>query len=186
MQLTVSMETELTMNKNKTIFKRSILLLVLASVFVTLDQWTKMLAVTHLKNQPSIVLIPGVFELKYLENTGAAFGILSNQQTFFYIATILMAAGIIYLYFKTPDNAYYRPVNMIYIIVIAGAVGNFIDRVSYKYVIDFFYFSLINFPIFNVADIYVTVGVAVLMLLIIFKYDENDFDFLFKKKEANT
>lgn len=158
--------------------------MILTSIFVALDQWTKMLAVAHLKDQPSIVLIPGVFELKYLENTGAAFGMLSNQQTFFFIATILMGAGIVYLYFKTPDTAYYRPVNMLFIIILAGAIGNFIDRVSYQYVIDFFYFSLINFPIFNVADIYVTVGVAILLLLVFFKYEENDFDFIFQKKEA--
>ena len=127
-------------------------------------------------------MIPGVFELHYLENTGAAFGILNNQQWFFYCTTVILTVMILWLYFKLPRTSYYRPAHIVLIFLVAGAIGNFIDRVKYQYVIDFFYFSLIDFPMFNVADIYVTVGVAVVFLLILFKYKEEDFAFLSKKK----
>lgn len=171
------------MNKNNVKRSYSFLFILGVMILTALDQWTKLLAVTHLKAQPSIVLIPGVFELQYLENTGAAFGILSNQQWFFYIVTIFMSGVLIWLYYKLPMTKYYRPVHAILIFMVSGAVGNFIDRAANQYVIDFFYFSLINFPIFNVADIYVTVGVAILCILILFYYKEEDFDFLFKKNK---
>lgn len=170
------------MNKKKTIISFGLILTLGVIILTFIDQWTKHLAVQHLKDQSSIVLIPGVFELQYLENTGAAFGILNNQLWFFYIVTILLSALLIWLYFKLPMTKYYRPVHTILIFMIAGAAGNFIDRVTHQYVIDFFYFSLINFPIFNVADIYVTVGVSLLCILVLFYYKEEDFEFLFPKK----
>lgn len=170
------------MNKKKTSVYYGFILVIGVLALTWLDQWTKALAVEHLKDNASIVLLPGIFELQYLENTGAAFGILNNQLWFFYIVTIVMSSVIIWVYFKLPKTRYYLPVHMILIFLVAGALGNFIDRVSNHYVIDFFYFSLINFPIFNVADIYVTVGVALLCVLILFIYKEEDFEFLFQKK----
>lgn len=170
------------MNKKKTSVYYGLILVIGVLALTWLDQWTKALAVEHLKDNASIVLLPGIFELQYLENTGAAFGILNNQLWFFYIVTIVMSSVIIWVYFKLPKTRYYLPVHMILIFLVAGALGNFIDRVSNHYVIDFFYFSLINFPIFNVADIYVTVGVALLCILILFIYKEEDFEFLFQKK----
>ena len=72
-------------------------------------------------------------------------------------------------------------------VISAGAIGNFLDRVRLNYVVDFIYFSPINFPVFNVADIYVTVSFAVLILLIFFKYKEEDFDFLsFRRREEKS
>lgn len=170
------------MNKKKSTIAYALIMVFGAAVLAVLDQWTKYLAVLHLKGQASIQLIPGVFELHYLENTGAAFGILNNQQWFFYCTTVILTVMILWLYFKLPRTSYYRPAHIVLIFLVAGAIGNFIDRVKYQYVIDFFYFSLIDFPIFNVADIYVTVGVAVVFLLILFKYKEEDFAFLSKKK----
>ena len=72
---------------------------------------------------------------------------------------------------------------IICIMLFAGGIGNFIDRVRFNYVVDFFYFKLIDFPIFNVADIYVSVSCVFLAILIIFFYKDKDFDFLGKKKE---
>ena len=80
----------------------------------------------------------------------------------------------------------YLPVQIISLFLIAGGLGNLIDRIRLGYVIDFFYFSLINFPVFNMADIYVTVSMAILFVLLIFYYKEEDFDLLFSfraKKE---
>ena len=75
------------------------------------------------------------------------------------------------------------------VLILSGAVGNFIDRVRFQYVIDFFYFKLIDFPVFNVADCYVTVGFILLLILILFKYKEDDFENIFSfnnKKISST
>ena len=69
-------------------------------------------------------------------------------------------------------------------VLFSGALGNFIDRLVHKYVVDFIYFSIIDFPVFNVADIYVTLSVITFVVLLLFKYKDNDFDFL-KRKKAN-
>lgn len=68
----------------------------------------------------------------------------------------------------------------------AGAAGNLIDRIRFGYVVDFFYFRLIDFPVFNVADIYVTVSFAVLLLLVFFQYKEEDLEFFEKKKGTSA
>ena len=74
-------------------------------------------------------------------------------------------------------------INLILIFFVAGAIGNLIDRIVNNYVVDFFYFKLINFPIFNVADIYVTVAAFAFIILGIFYYKEEDFEMIFKKKD---
>lgn len=160
-------------------------LIIGAVLLVVFDQWTKHLAVTYLKGQDSIVLISGVLELQYLENHGAAFGLLQNQQWLFYVMTVVMAAVIVWLYFKLPRTKKYLPCHLIGVVLLAGAFGNFIDRVRFQYVVDFIYFSLIDFPIFNVADIYVTVSVAVIFILVLFVYKDEDYNFLSKKKSES-
>lgn len=149
-----------------------------------IDQWTKYLAVLHLKNQESIVLIPGVFQLQYLENHGAAFGILQGQQWIFFLMTIVYLVAAVWIYLRIPKTKKYFPLHIIAVVLTAGALGNFIDRISQGYVVDFFYFSLIDFPIFNVADIYVVLSFIGLAICILFVYKDEDFAFLnLKKKE---
>lgn len=160
--------------------------IVLIAALVFLDQFTKHLAVLHLKDQPNIIWVKGVMELEYLENRGAAFGILQNQQWLFILLFFLFVTAVIIFYCRMPLDKKYLPVQIISLFLIAGGLGNLIDRIRLGYVIDFFYFSLINFPIFNVADIYVTVGMMILFILLIFYYKEEDFDLLFSlssKKE---
>lgn len=158
--------------------------LILFSVILTVfDQWTKCLAVKHLQNQSDISLIKGVLSFHYLENRGAAFGVFQNQQGVFFILTVLILAFILYALWKMPVNRKYVPLRILCFFLTAGALGNFIDRIRLKYVVDFIYFSLIDFPVFNVADIYVTVSMVVLLLLVLFYYkEENDFAFLNPKK----
>lgn len=153
----------------------AVLFVVLA---VILDQFTKYMAVVHLKDKKAIPLIEGVFELQYLENRGAAFGIMQNQQTFFIVTTILIMAAIVYLYNKIPKNKKYYPLKVCMILVSAGAIGNLIDRMLNNYVVDFFYFKLIDFPIFNVADCYVVVACILFIFLILFYYKEEDLTFI--------
>lgn len=150
---------------------------------VALDQYTKYLAVIHLKDKPAYIIINGVLELNYLENKGAAFGMLQNQKAFFIFVAVVILSVIGYVLLKTPDNKKYRMLHVLLSLIAAGAIGNMIDRIRLNYVVDFIYFVLINFPIFNVADIYVTVSTAALVILLLFVYKENDLSFIsFKQK----
>ena len=152
-------------------------------LLVILDQITKNLAVVYLKDKPAHVIWEGVFELHYLENSGAAFGMLQNQKVLFVSIAAIILVIIGYLLIKLPRNRHYAMLEVLLVLIASGAVGNMIDRVEFNYVVDFFYFKLIDFPIFNVADIYVSVSCVLLAILVIFFYKDEDFDFLSKKKE---
>lgn len=150
---------------------------IVTAFLLWLDQWTKMLAETKLVSGP-FVLWDGVFEFHYTQNRGAAFGILQNQRLFFVIITCVIFAAVVYVFLKIPNNKKYLPMNAACILVAAGALGNFIDRIYLGYVIDFLYFKLINFPIFNVADCYITVACFGFAVLVLFYYRDEDFAFL--------
>lgn len=152
-------------------------------LLVILDQITKNLAVVYLKDKPAYVIWDGVFELHYLENSGAAFGMLQNQKILFVTIAAVILILIGYVLIKLPRNRHYAMLEILLVLIASGAVGNMIDRVQFNYVVDFFYFKLIDFPIFNVADIYVSVSCVLLAILVIFFYKDDDFDFLGKKKE---
>lgn len=173
--------------KECSMLRKSVIGLIISFVLIIIDQLTKNFAVAHLKNQEPIVLWEGVFELRYLENRGAAFGILQNQRTFFLILTAMLLVVIAFIYLKRiPNESRFRWLDIIAILFFAGAIGNFIDRFMQDYVVDFFYFCLIDFPIFNVADIYVTVAAVLLIILGLFYYKEADFERIIpsKKKES--
>ena len=150
---------------------------------ILFDQWTKSLAVANLMNQDPFVIIPKVFQLRYLENRGAAFGMMQGQKTFFVISALVAVLGILYVYFKLPWEKRFHPLRVVGTFIAAGAIGNLIDRVALGYVVDFFYFELIDFPIFNVADIYVTCSTIILALFILFYYKEDELDCLFPAKK---
>jgi signal peptidase II len=161
------------MNKKKGIL---LLINVIMLIFLTgLDQFAKYLAVTRLKGKSDYIIWEHVFELHYLENRGAAFGMLKNQKYFFVFIAIVILALIAYVLIKFPTKKRFLPLNLLLVVIAAGAVGNMIDRIRLDYVVDFFYFSLIHFPVFNVADIYVTVATAILIIMILFYYKEDDF-----------
>ena len=149
-------------------------------VLVLFDQYTKNLAVVHLKDKPAFNIINGVLELNYLENKGAAFGMLQNQKAFFIFVAFVILGVIGYVLYKMPDDKKYHALLSL---IAAGAIGNMIDRIRLDYVVDFIYFVLINFPIFNVADIYVSLSTAALVILLLFYYKESDLSFIsFKQK----
>ena len=152
-------------------------------ILVGLDQWTKGLASAYLKGNSPLVLIRGVFELYYSENRGAAFGMLQEKQLFFFLIALAVLGAVAYLMLRMPTDRKYRPLTVCLMMVSAGAVGNMIDRVSQGYVVDFLYFKLINFPIFNVADCYVTIGAACLVFLIMFYYKDEDMACFSLKKQ---
>ena len=160
-------------------------------VLLLIDQLTKLWAVKILKPIGSIILIlpigfkiiHNVLEIYYVENRGAAFGIMQNKQWFFLIITLAVLVGLLWISGKIPEEKHFIPLKACLYFVGAGAVGNMIDRVFRKYVVDFIYFSLINFPVFNVADIYVTVAAFMLVVLILFFYQEEDLNRVFSKKK---
>lgn len=161
--------------------KRASLLVTDFMLFVILviaDQLTKHLAVVRLKNQAAYNLINGILEFNYLENRGAAFGVLQNQKYFFVFVTLIFIGVIVFVLIKVPTQKKYYSLNILLVMIAAGAVGNMIDRVRYDYVVDFIYLVCIQFPIFNVADIYVTTATVILVFQILFVYKTNDFNFL--------
>ena len=152
-------------------------------VLLLIDQLTKLWAVKILKPIGSIKIIHNVLEIYYVENRGAAFGIMQNKQWFFLIITLAVLVGLLWISGKIPEEKHFIPLKVCLYFVGAGAIGNMIDRVFRKYVVDFIYFSLINFPVFNVADIYVVAGVILMVLLIVFVLKDEDLDLKKKKDE---
>ena len=171
---------------------------------IMLDQLTKYLAVVFLKGNPPIPIIKNVFELQYLENSSAAFGIdpisllqnifhfeifeknpvlyLNIRMLFFYIITILMVLVFVWIFLKIPKNKRMIYLDCVLIFITAGAIGNLIDRIMQQYVVDFLYLKFIDFPIFNVADIYVSCSAVVLLVLGIIYYKDEDIELIFPSK----
>ncbi len=169
------------MKREKSLGISSLVGLFAVVILTSLDQFAKHLAAAFLAGHPSVILIPGVLELKYLENTGMAFGLLEGQKLFFILICLLFFLLGIYLFIRIPKKQYYLPLLVILFVMLSGAAGNFIDRVFRGYVVDFIYFSLIDFPIFNLADIYVVCSSILLVLFVCLKYREDDFAFLSPK-----
>ena len=150
-------------------------------ILIAIDQYTKYLAVLHLKDKPAFSVIDGVFELNYLENRGAAFGILQGKQWFFLLVAAAVVIVVLLFLSRLPFERRYLPLFGCMVLLVSGAVGNVIDRLMRGFVVDFLYFSLIDFPIFNVADCYVVVAACCLILLTGFFYKDEEFDFLNSK-----
>ncbi len=161
---------------NKSIIKYLVFLTV-STILILIDQITKRLALKHLYNNKPYVIIDNILELTYVENRGAAFGILQNRQTMFYILTIIVLLVICYLVHKISDikdNILYF---IVLILIFSGAIGNFIDRLKNKYVIDFIYFKPIDFPVFNFADIYITIA-CIFMIFYLVLENKNEKDLI--------
>ena len=171
------------MSKKKKIFL--IVDVILVVLLVALDQFTKYLACEYLQDKPAFKIIDGILELNFLKNSGAAFGMLQNQKVFFILVAVLILLIIAYVLFRMPDDKKYNIMHILLVLIASGAAGNMIDRVRQDYVVDFIYFVIINFPIFNVADIYVTVSTFLFVILFMFYYNENDFSFLSFKQQKN-
>ena len=161
--------------------------LVCCIILILFDQWSKYMVLLHVKPINSIPLIQNVLSFTYHENRGAVWGIMQGQIPALVVSTVIILAVVFYIFSKIPNTQKYIWLRIVSILIISGAIGNFIDRIFRHYVVDFIYFELINFPIFNVADIYVCVasGLLILVSLLIYK-DDSDFDFLsFKKGEKH-
>lgn len=157
---------------------------VLAVLLLGLDQMTKYFAIVKLKGNSAFVIIQDVLELNYLENRGSAFGMLQNQKIFILFVGFIFLAVVLFLLYKLPVDKKFTVVHLCLTGIIAGGIGNMIDRFRFDYVVDFISFVLIHFPIFNVADCFIVISVIVLFILFMFVYKEEDLSFLdFKQKK---
>lgn len=145
-----------------------VLVIVLIGALIGLDQFTKYIAVQNLKPQGTMSIIENIFSFTFVENRGAAFGIFQGRTLFLLMVSVAIILGIIYFYIKLPNNRLYNFVRFSLVLILSGAIGNLIDRVRQGYVIDFLHATFIDFPVFNLADIYVVVGAILMAVLVIF------------------
>ncbi|WP_373756306.1 signal peptidase II [Streptococcus ferus] len=131
-------------------------------LLVGLDQLSKWWVVSNIKLGEIRSFIPHVFSLTYLQNRGAAFSILQNQQWFFALMTLLVLGGAVYYLLGHLNGSVWLLSGLV--LVIAGGLGNFIDRVRLGYVVDMVHLDFVNFAIFNVADACLSVGVLLLVI----------------------
>lgn len=147
-------------------------------VLLFLDQLTKYLAIQRLKGRPPMVLIEGVLEFQYLENTGSAFSLFQGKKAFILIMGIVFLAVILFFLYKLPARKKFRITHILVAVLIAGALGNIIDRIRFDFVVDFISFVLIHFPVFNVADCFIVVSAICMFLLFMFVYKEEDLEWI--------
>lgn len=145
-----------------------IVLFIAMVLMILLDQLTKIWAASQLGLVGDFPIWQGVLHFQYLENKGAAWGIFHGKQFFLIALTSLIIIGMFVYFIKLPNTKIGKWYKIAFAMIISGAIGNLIDRIIFHYVRDFIYFKLINFPIFNVADIFVVCGVILLMVVILF------------------
>lgn len=150
--------------------RRKIIIPLTIVLLIVLDQLVKWAIVSNIKLGEVKGFIPSIMSLTYLQNTGAAFSILENQQWLFTIITLLVIGGAIWYLIKNIKGSFWLISGLT--LIIAGGLGNFIDRLRQGFVVDMFQVNFINFAVFNVADTYLTFGVLI-MLLVIIKEETN-------------
>ena len=151
------------------------LVLILSAVVAAVDFLLKLLVINNLKPAGTVELIPGLFSLKYVENKGAAFGMLSNARWIFIVFTIVIIIALIYIMIRKKING--KLFSIASILIIGGGIGNLIDRVFYGYVVDYLSISFFP-PVCNFADYCITIG-AVLMVIYLLYFS----DFIKKDKK---
>lgn len=155
-----------------------------AAGLVIFDQLTKIAAADALKSGGDFVVIKGFLKLSYVENRGAAWGMMQGAGIFFVILTIAVMTAVVYFVSRIPKGKRYVPLLIVALLIFAGGLGNLIDRIGLQYVRDFIDFYGVGFPVFNVADVCVSVAVIMLVILMIFVYREKDYK-AFKRKRTN-
>ena len=148
-----------------------IFMILAVSGIVALDQWTKFLVVDQIPLHGHVDAIPGLFHLTYVQNTGAAFSLFEGMQWLFALIFILFTALILWDYFKKsmPFSQFER---WMIVAVYGGGLGNMIDRLRLGYVVDMIRVDFMEFPVFNVADCFITCGcIALIASLVLFNKD---------------
>lgn len=140
--------------------------IIFTAVLIMIDRISKIMAAKYLVGKGTVVIIPHLLGLQYLENTGMAFSMLSGKTVFLAVVTSLALAVMAYfLFIKRIGQPFEK---FCFILIFAGGVGNLIDRIFQGYVIDYFEFLFMDFAIFNVADVYVCIGVGLYALYVFY------------------
>lgn len=145
--------------------KRKVTVPIVIVALIALDQWVKFEIVKNIQLGEVKPFIPKIVSLTYLRNTGAAFSILENQQWLFAVITLVVIGAAIWYLSKHIKGSVWLLSALC--LIIAGGIGNFIDRMRQGFVVDMFQLDFINFAIFNVADSYLTIGVLVLIVMML-------------------
>ena len=162
----------LNMMKKKSV--RCCCALILAALLILADRLSKLAAARCLKDAEPVTVIPRLLSLTYVENTGAAFGLFSGGAAVLFVFTAVLLVIITVLYLRLLDTDYRMP-RVLLVFVFAGGCGNMIDRFFMGYVVDMIWFRPFNFPVFNLADCYITVSAFLLIILLLTKYRDEDF-----------
>lgn len=143
--------------------------IIIGLIIVLIDQVTKWITVSNLKEFQSVTVIENFFNFTFVKNTGAAWGIFNKSTLLLTIFSIFILALFMYMYYAYQDKI----TRFLLAIIISGAIGNLIDRIRLQYVVDFFDFNLFGyrFPVFNVADIAVSVATLCLIVYLLFQGD---------------
>ena len=162
---------------------------ILISIFfiillVIIDQFTKYLIIKNFNLGDEKKIIGDALVLKYIRNTGAAWGSLSGRIPLLLIFTIIAIIFLGIVYKNIIDSPVFLPLRICITAIYGGAIGNMIDRIRLGYVVDFIYAKVIKFPVFNFADICVTVSVFVILYLFLFKYKSEDTDRILNIKSS--
>lgn len=142
--------------------------LILFLLILVADQYTKLAIQSDMFLGQSIPLIHGVFHLTYIQNTGGAFGIMRNSANLFIVISVIVIAFIIYFLLKEENRDAF--IQVIFALILGGAVSNLIDRIRLGYVVDFLDFMV--WPVFNIADAAISIGMVMLLIRIIFKKEK--------------
>ncbi len=152
------------------------------ALLTAIDQFTKYIVTSSFELYESKPVIDGVFAFTYIQNRGMAWGMFQGKIPIFLIFTSIVLIFTFRILYNVIDINRYRWVKYVIILLISGALGNLIDRVSLGYVVDFFSFELIDFPVFNVADIYVVVSMISAIILLMFVYSNEELDEILRIK----
>ncbi len=172
------------MNNKKAKIKWMLISLLVMALAIAADQFTKHLTLLHLKDKTPVSLIDGVLELHFYPNTGIAWSMLEGQLFFIVFMGIVFLSVMLFFVLRLPEQKKFHILYILSGLLAGGALGNMIDRIRLGYVVDFIYFSLINFPVFNVADCCIVISIAWACILFLFIYKEEDLTFLsFKQKK---
>ncbi|MBQ6230042.1 MAG: signal peptidase II [Eubacterium sp.] len=148
------------------------------AALIILDQITKDLMIMNYSVGHGLVIIKGFFELLHIQNKGSAWGAFNDKPIVPIIISCILIIFIIYIYANIIKYRKYKSLRICIVFLLSGALSNIIDRIRLGAVTDFIYFKLIDFPVFNVADIYVTISMMFMLLMLIFTYNGNDLDIM--------
>lgn len=165
--------------------KTNLIFAILFVFLVFIDQAGKRAAL-HFLRDSDIELIPGVLELHYLENKGAAWGMMQNRTWILITVTAIVLIVIACVFYRLSKGNQFRFLRFCLVLLAAGVLGNLIDRIMNHYVIDFIYVSLIDFPVFNFADCFVCISAVLILYCILFRYKDLDVVVQAQEKEETV